>query len=406
MVGGLNFTFAPPSKLVTSFFVLGAIFYLISSLIFWELDILNLYHLEPKAVGFAHIFLVGFVMSVIFGAMYQLISVVLEIPLFSDELAFAHLGLFIVGISSFISSFIFDGAFNYLGYGAVILYISFLLYIINILFSIKEVKKRDIKFYMIFLAHILLFLGATYGLLATFGLVHSDLVINTSYFIGGHIPLVIFGFMMSLIAIIATVLLPMFMLSHNFNKDISNYILRAIIFGTIFAIFGWSLLTKIAYMVALGLLAYQLYDIIQKRLRKTIDVYALDMYASVGFLAGVLILLPFISNERVLKFVVVFGLFGFLSSFVVGHIYKIVPFLVWNEKFAPLVGKQKVPMLADMVHERGSKIEFYLKVATIVALLIGLGFGSSFFISVAKVLFLLNGIAVIANIIYIFRYKG
>ena len=32
-----------------------------------------------------------------------------------------------------------------------------------------------------------------------------------------------------------------------------------------------------------------------------------------------------------------------------GHIYKIIPFLVWFEKFSPLVGKQKVPMLNDMV---------------------------------------------------------
>ncbi len=403
---GLNFTFAPPSRLVTSFFLLGAIFYLLSSLLFFRLDLLSLSHLNPQAVGFVHLFLVGFVMSVIFGAMYQLISVVLEIPLFSDTLAYTHLILFAIGISIFVFSFINVDRFIYLGYGALILYISFTLYIANILLSIREVKKREIKYYIIAFIHILLFIGASLGFLASLGLLHSDLNLDTSYLISVHIPLVLFIFMGGLIAIIATVLLPMFMLSHNFNKDISNYILRALILSTLFALFNLSFLLKATIIITILLIAYQLYDIVKKRLRKNIDIYALDMILSIALLLIVAFLIPFLSSERVIKLFMVILFIGFFSSFVIGHIYKIVPFLVWNEKFAPLVGKQKVPMLADMVNEQYSSYEFYFKVATLVALLIGSIFESSFFITLGKVLFLINAILVMVNIIYIFRFKG
>jgi hypothetical protein len=406
MVGGLNFTFAPPSRLVTSFFGLGAFFYLVASVIFFGIEFLDIHHLDPKAVGFVHLFLVGFVMSVIFGAMYQLISVILEIPLFSDELAYTHLAIFGIGVVPFSFSFLKDGGFSYLGYGALILYISFILYIINIFLSIKAVKKREIKFYIVFLTHTILFIGATYGLLASFGLVHGELNFDTSYMISSHIPLVLFGFVGGLISIIATVLLPMFMLSHNFNKDISNYILKAIILASIFAILNLDFLLKATMIVAILLFVYQLYDIFIKRLRKHLDVYALDMISSGIFLILTAILIPFLGNESVVKLFMIFLFLGFLSSFVIGHIYKIVPFLVWNEKFAPLVGKEKVPMLADMVHERLSKIEFYLKLAMILVLSLGVLVGSSFLVGVGKLLFLANALLVVANVIYIFRFKG
>jgi hypothetical protein len=402
----LNFTFAPPSKLVTSFFISGAFFYLLASIVFYGLDFLNIAYLDPQAVGFIHLFMLGFMMSVIFGAMYQLISVVLEIPLYSNDLAFAHLGLFLVGIVPFIISFLYDGAFAYLGYGSTLLYVSFLLYIVNVLLSIKKIEKFEIKAYFILTIHIILFVGVTIGLLTSLGLVHGDLGFNSVDLAHKHIVLVLFGFAGGLMSIIATVLIPMFMLSHNFNKKISNFILAGIILASISALFSWFVLAKIFIMVTIVAFAYQVYDIFTKRIRKHIDVYAQDMISSGAFLLLTVLLLPFISNELVMKIFVLFLILGFISSFIIGHIYKIVPFLVWNEKFAPLVGKEKVPMLADMVDEKFAQIEFNSKLATIAFLTFGIILKSSFLIMLGKVLFILNALLVVYNVIYIFRFKG
>lgn len=402
----LNFTFAPPSRLVTSFFIAGAFFYFVAAAVFYGVDFLGIHYLDPQAIGFIHIFMLGFMMSVIFGAMYQLISVILEIPLYSNDLAYAHLGLFLVGILPFIVSFLSPDYFEFLGYGSILLYISFFLYITNVLLSIKKIKKFEIKAYFITSIHVILFLGVTYGLLASLGLLHGSLEFDTVSLAHTHIVLVLFGFAGGLMSIIATVLIPMFMLSHNFDKKISNYILAGIIAASVSAIFGWFILVQIFIIVTILAFAYQMYDIVKRRMRRHIDVYAQDMITSGLFLVLSTLLIPFISNDKVMKIFIIFLILGFISSFVVGHIYKIVPFLVWNEKFAPLVGKQKVPMLAEMVHDRASQIEFNSKVATILFLSIGVIADSSSMIVIGKVLFIINAILVAGNVIYIFRYKG
>ncbi len=406
MGGGLNFTFAPPSRLVTSFFIVSVFFYLLAAVVFLSVDFLDIHYLDPKAVGFVHIFLLGFMISVIFGAMYQLISVILEIPLYSNDLAYAHLALFVVGVIPFFGSFLSPLMFEYLGYGSILLYISFLLYITNVFLSIKKIPKFEIKAYFILVIHVILFLGVTYGLLSSLGLIHANLSFDTVSLAHSHIVLVLFGFAGGLMAIIATILIPMFMLSHNFNKKLSNYILAGIITASICALFEWFILAQILIIVTILTFTYQLYDIFKKRMRKHLDIYAYDIIASGIFLIILGLLTPFLSNENVVKIFAIFLIFGFISSFVVGHMYKIVPFLVWNEKFAPLVGKQQVPMLADMVDEKMSIAEFGTKLATVLFLTIGILFDSSILINIGKLMFLANAILVVANITYIFKYKG
>ena len=402
----LNFTFAPPSRLVTSFFIAGAFFYIVTAIVFYGVDFLNIHYLDPQAVGFIHVFMLGFMMSVIFGAMYQLISVVLEIKLYSNDLAYAHLGLFLVGILPFVWSFLSLDAFEFLGYGSILLYISFMLYIANVLLSIRKIKKFEIKAYFILSIHVILFLGVTYGLLASLGLIHGNLGFDTVSLAHTHIVLVLFGFAGGLMSIIATVLIPMFMLSHKFNKKISNYILAGIIATSLSAIFGWFTLVQILIIGTILAFSYQVYDMVKKRMRRHLDVYAQDMITSGVFLVLSTLLIPFITNDKVMKIFMIFLILGFISSFVVGHIYKIVPFLVWNEKFAPLVGKEKVPMLAEMVHDRASQIEFNAKIATILFLSIGILAESASMITIGKVLFIINAFLVAGNVIYIFRYKG
>jgi len=51
--------------------------------------------------------------------------------------------------------------------------------------------------------------------------------------------------------------------------------------------------------------------------------------------------------------------------------YKIVPFLVWFERFAPLVGKKKVPMLHEMYSKEGASMFFWFSASGVI--LSGLG---------------------------------
>jgi len=402
---GLNFTFAPPSRLVKSFFVTGVIFYLISSILFLGIDFINLTTDSANAVAFVHLFLVGFVMSIIFGAMYQLISVVLEVKLFSNKLAYTHLLMFILGLIGFIMPLVMPKYFSYLAYGGSILYLSFLLYVINIMLSILRVKKKEIKFFTIFFVHLALFVGVSYGLLGAVGLNNGKLNLDTINLIHTHIPLVAFVFMGGLISIIATVLLPMFLLSHNFDRRVSKLLLVLLILASFFAIIKWQNGVQVVVVLTLISMSYQLYDIFKKRMRKNIDIYAKDMIISILSLTLLVPLAFILDSEKGVKFFAILLFLGFLSSFIIGHIYKIVPFLIWNEKYAPLVGKQKVPMLNDMVSQKLSTLEFYFKLAALLGVLLGLGLGSSEILLVGKLLFLINAILLVLNLKHIFLYK-
>jgi hypothetical protein len=45
-------------------------------------------------------------------------------------------------------------------------------------------------------------------------------------------------------------------------------------------------------------------------------------------------------------------LVGWLGQSTVGYLYKIVPFLVWQSRYGPLVGRESVPLMRELVHER------------------------------------------------------
>ena len=57
-----------------------------------------------------------------------------------------------------------------------------------------------------------------------------------------------------------------------------------------------------------------------------------------------------------------FLLLVFISSFITGYLYRIVPFSVWFERFVPLVGKEKVPMLHEMYSKVGAVMMFWFTV--------------------------------------------
>jgi hypothetical protein len=113
--------------------------------------------------------------------------------------------------------------------------------------------------------------------------------------------------------------------------------------------------------------------------RKEMDVWAKSMifaFASLIFsmMTGTVALVT--NDQSMLHATVWFFLLGFVSSMITGHLYKIVPFLVWFERFAPLVGKEKVPMLHEMYSKEGASMMFNFTVIGVILGGLGLLFES------------------------------
>ena len=96
--------FAPPLKLIAPFFRTGVIFYLLSMLALAFLEPSFTYQ-QMDVAGWVHLFLLGYVMVIIFGAMAQLIPVVLEIGHAIVDLYYVILPLLVVGTVMMVAGF-------------------------------------------------------------------------------------------------------------------------------------------------------------------------------------------------------------------------------------------------------------------------------------------------------------
>jgi hypothetical protein len=131
--------FAPPFKLISPFFILGSLFYLASVVFMFFISAENMSMLDTKIFGFVHLFLLGFVMMTIFGAMAQLVPVVLEVGHFAVELFYAIWPLLAIGTLMMTVGFVSYPML--LPFGGVVVLIAMMIFILEIFLTIKKVKK-------------------------------------------------------------------------------------------------------------------------------------------------------------------------------------------------------------------------------------------------------------------------
>ncbi len=361
---------APPFILVAHYFIAGAIFYAISSFLlpFYATEI-DSYFLSMAIASLMHLYLLGFIMMVIFGAMYQLIPVILEVPIFSKDFAYVQFYMFSVGIVLFTYGLWNENHIALLPYGGLMMYLSMLIFVINVFLTYRNLTNWSIVAKFILVSNIFLLIGVTIGFFIALNLIYGFYP-DIDNLVQMHIASTIFGYVIMTIMGVGMILLPMFSLSHGFSQTAIEMAFYTIIIGLLLFMLGVFLdITLIKFggvffsSVAIFLALYQMWLIFSTRIRKQNDFWAKNMIASfVSIVAAFLILVAaFITKED--RYYTLFGytlFFGFFVFFIVGHIYKILPFLVWYQRYSPLVGKIKVPMLNEMVREKVADNQFWI----------------------------------------------
>jgi len=374
--------FAPPLKLISPFFKYGVIFYLLSmlALLFFEP---SFSYEQMSIAGWIHLFLLGFVMMVIFGAMAQLIPVVLEVGHVVVDVYYVIFPLLGIGASVMVAGFWLMPAL--LPYGGLLVLVSMIIFASENIVTLKKTTIRTLTINTVAWSNGYLLLGILTGFAIALGL-SGDLGLNITLMLKAHVYAVIGGYVVLTIIGLSLILIPMFSLAHGFKETAINRAFKLVITGVgivfIGALIAQEWLMYIGYTInTLGIFFYiwQIYIIARLTVRKEMDVWAKSMifaFASL-ILAIVLGLFYFmIGNENILHASVWFLLLGFISSMITGHLYKIVPFLVWFERFAPLVGKEKVPMLHEMYSKEGAAMMFNFTVAGVLSGGLGLLFES------------------------------
>jgi hypothetical protein len=403
--------FAPPFKLISPFFVVGSLFYLLSVFFLFFFSTENISMLDTKILGFVHLFLLGFVMMIIFGAMAQLVPVILEVGHFGVELFYAIWPLLAIG------ALLMAFGFSYpmlLPFGGVVVLIAMMIFVMEIFLTIKKVKKLNLVMGSMLIANIFLFFGVIFGLFMALG--YAGMVsVDIDTLLRAHVFLVIMGYVMLTIMGLSVVLLPMFGLSHGFSmkplERAITLVCLAVLSVVFSSLFESTLLEYFGYLLAaVGLFIYFYFikTVYETRARKEIDIYAKSLiFSYFSLLASLVLGLTYllVNYEPLLLTSAWMLFFGFFSFVITGHIYKIIPFLVWFERFSPLVGKQKVPMLADMVPIKSSSAQFYFSAVGVVVIAAALLIQDDIFIKAGASFLLFGALAFVRNVFYMINYR-
>ncbi len=358
--------FAPPLKLIAPFFKIGVSFYLISiiALMFFNS---SFSYQEMQIAGWIHLFLLGFVMIVIFGAMAQLIPVVLEVGHAIVDLYYVILPLLAIGTTLMVFGFWVEPYL--ISYGGVLVLISMIIFAIEAFATLKKAQIDTITVKTVAFSNTFLLLGIVTGFIIALGL-GGVVSVNIANMLKAHVYLVLGGFVLLTIMGISLTLIPMFSLAHGFSDraikigfNLVSIGVIGVAIGSISQIILLEWLGYIITFIGIGFYIYQIYIIYLLTVRKELDIWAKSMifgFSSLilSLILGLVYFLPNMS-ESWLHSAIWFFILGFIGFLINGHLYKIVPFLVWFERFSPLVGKKKVPMLHEMYPKEQATAMFW-----------------------------------------------
>jgi len=404
--------FAPPFKLIAPYFVIGALSLIFSVVMLFGFDVGSIYTTNSSTLAWVHTFLLSFAMMVIFGAMAQLVPVVLEVGHFAVELYYIIYPMLFIGSSLMGYGFLNSPAT--LPYGGVIVLIALLIFVFETALTILKVKRLNTVIVSVIIANVFLFFGLIFGIVMALGFA-GTIDVDIYSLLRGHIFLVFFGYVGVTIMGISMILLPMFWLSHSFSWKsikIALWVMSIAVVCEMFSsIFKITLLENLGYLlafIAMGAYFNQIYIIYKTRVRIEEDIYKKSLivsYISLVTTIG-LGLLYLITNYQ--NFILTFGwivLVGFITFLIIGHLYKIVPFLVWYQRFSPLVGKQKVPMLHEMVPTKSANMQFYFNLSGLIVGGIAILFGINLLFKAGISFLIIGSIFAIKDVVYMISFK-
>jgi cbb3-type cytochrome oxidase subunit 1 len=375
-------------------------------------EILATYHYNQYVVAVTHLVVLGWILTVVIGAMYQLVPVALETRLYSERLANWQLVFHVAGFAGMVWMF-WTWNMKHVGHFGTVLALGVGMFVWNIARTLCRVPRWSVVATAIVssLAWLCATVLAGLSIAATKAVYAMDpdqaapgyslaLLLSAlkalARFVGhfdqiaamhAHAHIGILGVFVLLIVGISYKLVPMFTLSelqNPFRAWLSIALLNVGLVGCFITILLRSGL-KLAFglVVAAGLVAYalEIFAILRVRKRRSMDWGIMYFLSAVGVLF-LLASLGLVLAWRGLPVNTVTGqlenLYGFLvlvgavSFAIVGMLYKIVPFLVWYGAYSPLIGVTKVPALADLYCARLQAVGYWSYLAGVAVAGVGI----------------------------------
>jgi hypothetical protein len=390
-----------PFWLPASHFAIGLLFLTTAGLLlpFAAADLAAGRFLQPRVVAVVHLITLGWLTTSIMGALCQLFGVVLGTPLRSVRLATATLLLFVPGLGLFVCA-LFTGETRLVVPGALSLAGGLVLFIINAAATLRRSTQRDLTWWALAVALGFLLATIAFGISLGVNLKSGHLAEGRMMALAVHVHVALAGWVGLVIMGVARRLLPMFLLSHGAGERSVRVAIVATASGAGLLSLFHRAMNDVVFTVAVILLAagavalaVQIAGYVRKRHRPQLDAgLRLLLTGSAFVLAAVAAGLINVTVGAAPARVTAYGimLIGGLALFVAGHYYKILPFLLWNHRYAPRVGKQPLPKIAELFSARVATVAGALSAAGLAALALGAG-ASTFSLTLAGALLVCAG---------------
>jgi hypothetical protein len=349
-------------------------------------DILSTYHYNQYVIAVTHLFVLGWICSVILGAMYQLVPVALETKLHSDKTAGWQFGLHFVGFAGMVWAFwIWD--IKQVSLFGSILAVGVGLFVYNLARTLQKIPRWNIVAVSIAASLFWLSSGVLAGLYVACAKLWSFSPFDSIAQMHAHAHLGVVGFFIQMLIGVSYKLMPMFALSEVQSKRRAGCSIALLNIGLLGVFLGillrspWKL--AFTFLVIAGLVIYgiEITAILRARKRKVLDwglkyfLTALSLLIPLSILAIILSWPDLPLNEFTGQLENLYGfvaLLGVLSFAILGMLYKVVPFLIWYGSYSREIGRSKVPALADLYSPKLQVVGYWTYLAGFLVMSVGI----------------------------------
>ncbi len=225
-----------------------------------------------------------------------------------------------------------------------------------------------------------------------------------------HGVVAVVGWIGGMILALSLTLAPMFSLAHGYRKGPGHLAMGAWHLGVLLIVAGLALdaapaalAGAVVSITATGLALQFAVGVFRHRRRRVEAPMAHLLLGLACMLTAVVLVLGAWVGPGVTPTVeiiaLVLGLVGLGCGVTAGHLFKVVPMLVWTGRFAHLAGTPGAPALSDLYPTRLAKAEQAMFAAGLALLLIGLGTHSGGVSVAGAAVLLASGVLVLAVVL-------
>lgn len=297
---------------------------------------------HPVLLAAAHLLLLGFGVGVLMGAMHQLVPVILEVPLARPAWGYPVLALWAIGTPLQAIGFL-EAQSSWVALGGGLSLLGIWGFALHMLLTYRQADRWNLVATALAWVTFYLALTPLLGMLQALTLRYGFYDPNR---LAWHALAGLVGVFLLSVLGVGHKLVSMFTLSHGAGGGVLGLELWVLNLGLLGLALGQPMgLGLLALGLALAF--YDTWRVLRHRVKRALDVGVRHYLAGLGFLP--LSLGALLAGEP-LRAGLWFGL-GFLGLVVSGMLYKIAPFLVWTQRYAPRVGQKPVPALKAMLPE-------------------------------------------------------